>query len=195
MKILIMVLSCLKPPYDRLEEAQRKTWDSIEVEGVRTVYYYGEDFLMMHKPFKDALIKELDNDWDFLFRTNSSSYVDKNLLVEYLKDTPKENTYIGNRESQCSGAGFIISKDIARVLVPLIPDGLAGDNPNDPTHEDQFIQQELNKLYTIKAGDRVEYNFDTNKVRRCYHYRCKHENRDLTIDSFNNIFSNKCFNE
>ena len=42
MKILILVLSCKSDPYDKLMAAQQKTWDSISVPGVKTVYYYGE---------------------------------------------------------------------------------------------------------------------------------------------------------
>jgi hypothetical protein len=113
-KILILVLSYMEPPYDVLLKTQRETWDSVEVEGVRTVYYYGgsggwvaagynstplvtqrsensgwslevqfdctDAYYYMGQKFKLALQYIEDWDYDIIFRTNSSSYIDKQRL-------------------------------------------------------------------------------------------------------------------
>lgn len=55
MKILIMVLSCIKPPYDRLYKTQLETFDSIEVDDVDTHFYFGDEYELMHVAFRNAL--------------------------------------------------------------------------------------------------------------------------------------------
>jgi hypothetical protein len=56
-------------------------------------------------------------DWDIIFRTNSSSYVNKRKLIEFASTLPKENLYCGwSLETCVSGAGFFISKDCAKIL-------------------------------------------------------------------------------
>jgi hypothetical protein len=63
-----------------------------------------------------------DFDFDYIFRTNSSSYVDKKLLKEYLKDKPRNNFYsaiIGNHNgiSFGSGCGYFLSRDLVHFLI------------------------------------------------------------------------------
>ncbi|MBP6477754.1 MAG: hypothetical protein KBA90_13860 [Chitinophagaceae bacterium] len=138
MKILIMVLSYNEPPYDSLMRMQQATFDSIEVEGVRTVYYYGggkgwvnekefsadadDLYFRMHWKFALALKEVWDWDWQFIFRTNSSSFICKDRLVEVAKNLPTENLYSGWRidgpeYSICSGAGFWLSRDTAKLII------------------------------------------------------------------------------
>ena len=40
-KVLILVLSCETPPYNKMVDTSKSTWDSIEVDGVETIYYFG----------------------------------------------------------------------------------------------------------------------------------------------------------
>jgi len=185
MKVLIMVLSCMKHPYDKMYQAQLETWDSVKVDNVETVYYWGEEYKLMHVPFKKSLSEVWDKDWDVIFRTNSSSYVDKQLLYDYIKDKPKENLWIGNQDAYCSGAGFFISRDLAEVL------------KND-LHERRYFAEDVliyetlkSRGFEIKPGQRKTYGLD-NDLNSTYHIRCKHDhNMILAVDAFHNIFKDK----
>jgi hypothetical protein len=41
-RVLILVVSSQNPPYDRMYQTSCETWDSIDVPGVETVYYFSE---------------------------------------------------------------------------------------------------------------------------------------------------------
>lgn len=169
MKVLIMVLSSMKPPFDKMYEAQKETWDSIEVENVKTVYYFCWDYRKMHIPFRDSLIEHWDEDWDVIFRTNSSSYVDKELLYEYIKDKPTTNLWIGNRLAKAAGSGVFISRDLAEILKDNITD--------DPfPYEDMLCIDILtSKGFKTERGNRTDYNHDERSYIPCHHIRCKNE--------------------
>lgn len=117
-KVLIMVLSSMKPPYDKIYEAQKETWDSFMVDGVETHYYFGDDYNMMHHAFKLALKEIWDKDWDFIFRTNSSTYVRKDKLKQFI-DTlnPLDNIFEGAMGGQMvSGTGILLSRSTAKIV-------------------------------------------------------------------------------
>ena len=115
MKIKIMVLSSTLEPYNKLMQAQKDTWDSIEHKDISTVFYYGDqlpdgvspgdkrdlpvncsnDYNMMHWKFKLALNEVLKEDWDYIFKTNSSSYIDKHNLYIKALTLPIKECYCG----------------------------------------------------------------------------------------------------
>ena len=41
-KVLILVLSSNKHPYDVMIDTQMSTWDSFEVDGTQTIFYCGD---------------------------------------------------------------------------------------------------------------------------------------------------------
>src|SRR6478736_2931952 len=112
MRILIMVLSCNKDPFIEMRRVQQQTWDSVKVEGVETIYYIGggndkqltrindssqemilpcsDEYNMMHYKFKMALMNVNWNEFDFVFKTNSSSYINKRLLLEFAEKLPNK---------------------------------------------------------------------------------------------------------
>ena len=90
MRLLVLVLSCRKPPYDALWEAQQRTWDSVSVPDVSTLYYWCDELATMPWRLKLALDSAWDARWDMIFRTNSSSYVDKARLLAKAKTLPTE---------------------------------------------------------------------------------------------------------
>ena len=170
MKILIMVLSYMKPPFDKMYYAQKETWDSVEHENIKTVYYFGGDkYRLMHVPFREALKEHWDEDWDVIFRTNSSSYIDKKRLYEHVKDRSTTNLWIGNPFGFASGSGVFISRDLAEILK---------DNITDEQYraEDLLLSDILKaKGYVTERGKRVSYNHNTKTYVPCYHIRCKDE--------------------
>jgi hypothetical protein len=196
MKILVMVLSCMKPPYDKLYRTQKETWDSIEVEGVETAYYFGDDYNLMHVAFREALKENWDKEWDVLYRTNSSSYVNKQLLKDYLQDKQTTGLWIGDETGYNSGASFIISRDLAEILMNEIPDGFQ-------QYEDLLASNIISaKGYKTEIGQRCYYDHDNKNYFDCYHIRCKPadlttvlagtlDDRERDIAAMKHIFSNQ----
>lgn len=211
MKILILVLSLDDQGfYTQLYKKQKETWDSESVEDVDTMYYFGNsqsNFIDKENIYTDVkeqlifcgyktltafnLIKDLE--FDYIFRTNSSSYVDKKLLLEFIKDKPKQNFYSGaignyNGIPFASGSGYFLSKDLFKYIL---------ENKNEWNH--QVIDDVsvgimmLQKNVKIHIGKRFDltdecyqniYNIDPNY----YHYRCKiQSNRLMDIENMGKI--------
>jgi hypothetical protein len=65
----------------------------------------------------EALEQQLDN-FDYIVRTNMSSFFIFPRMLEYLDTLPRENVYCGILgENYVSGAGIIISTDIAKLIL------------------------------------------------------------------------------
>lgn len=198
-KILILVLSFNESPYKELMEMQQKTWDSIEVEGVRTVYYYGggkgwvnekefsansQDFYyLMHDKLLDCLKEVIDWEWDLVVRTNSSSYLNKSRLIEFCSTLPKEKCYAGwklngDGWSSVSGACIIMSKDIVNLF-------MQGCDRNFEREEDIYIGQILSGHGIEIIDDKSRYDFYNKHISDAmskmlatkYHLRFKTEDR------------------
>lgn len=189
MNILIMVLSYNESLYKELMQAQQQSWDSVEVEGVRTVYYYGggkgwvnekefsanseDEYFLMHDKLLDCLREVIDWEWDFLWRTNSSSYTNKQRLVEFIKTLPKENCYAGwelqgEGWNSVSGAGIAMSKDVVKLFMEKC-------DKEFEREEDIYIGQLLNDagIKIIDDKSRVDYPQQKEGLKEAYHIRCK----------------------
>jgi hypothetical protein len=141
MKILIIVLSYNDNGgiYSQFNEIQKKTWDSINVENVETFYLYGNhdkneivngDILTDvietgpncggYKTIKSfELINNLE--YDYIFRTNSSSYIDKKILNGLFSQS-STGVYAGLTSSHdnigfVSGSGYFLSRDLVELVV------------------------------------------------------------------------------
>lgn len=203
MKILILVLSCRRSPYDVLLDVQRRTWDRLSVEGVETRYYFGEGFDSLPERLKSALDEVAGESWDFLFRTNSSSYVDKRRLVEFAGTLPRERCYCGvdgYRRADAgvvsdvplqgggtatapwfaSGSGFFVSRDCVEILrreisveAERVPDVVSVGG------EDVVVGRVM-KRFGVRStlGRRYDYWASPwvgreEEIRSAYHVRCK----------------------
>jgi hypothetical protein len=211
MNILILVLSVDDQNfYTNLYKKQKDTWDSEIVDGVKTMYYFGnaeDNFIIKENIYINIkeeltlcgyktlkafeLIKNLE--FDYIFRTNSSSYVDKKLLLEFIKDKPKKNFYSGvignyNGLSFASGSGYFLSKDLLNYIL---------ENKSQWNH--QLIDDVavgimmLQKNIKIFPGKRFDL---TNEFYEnlfhidpyYYHYRCKMQsNRLIDIENMEKI--------
>jgi hypothetical protein len=178
-----MVLSSIKKPFDDMYRMQRNTWDSVKHDQVDTVYYFGNDYEKMHIPFMNTLRDVWCGDWDIIFRTNSSSYVDKHLMYEYIKDKPKERLWISSNDGQMSGAGFFMSRDLLQVL-------LDSKVPKKHEAEDMWIAHTIHNATGIlpEAGQRSQYNHVEHKYDKCYHIRCKDWDRNNDLKAMQHIF-------
>jgi hypothetical protein len=141
-KILISILSHEgNGHYLALENAIRETWGAGKSEHdniVDIIYYYGNPSLESdHKLDGDKLwVKSQEGyfktwnktlmmfdfisknyEFDCLFRTNLSSYIDLKLLQEFAKKNYNEDFYCGcfgnlGQGKFCSGAGYFLSKKL-----------------------------------------------------------------------------------
>jgi hypothetical protein len=138
-KVLIMVVSCEARPYAKMIETSHLTWDSVEIEDVQTIYYCGtstnlDTDKIKHFPIKDGLyemffLRLLAYEWalnnlefDYVARVNSSCYVSKKKLLDYVQTLPNDNVFEGlkieDKEDWIWGGGqFIISKDVLQKIV------------------------------------------------------------------------------
>ncbi len=140
-KVLILVLSTEKDWYPKLAEASRQTWDSVDVPGVETIFYFAEsskpndyktfyapcddDFWSMGKKTLLAFDHALANrEFDFIFRANASLYVDKAGLLKYVQGKSDRLALgvlgPGSRNGEqfmfLWGPGFLLSRDVVQLI-------------------------------------------------------------------------------
>lgn len=143
-KCLILVVSSQHSPYDVMPLTSLHTWDSVEVEGVETVYYFGSPikenndkfiYFNVNECYQTMGIKTLmafewasqNKDFDYVLRANASTYVDKKKLIEYIQGLPDENVANGLVVTSghqydfnwCWGCHYILSKDVVKRLVEI----------------------------------------------------------------------------
>ena len=191
-KILISILSLAQPPYNKLEKAIRNTWGSIIDKDVEIIYYYGNskeiklvgDKLFLNHPeglynigHKTLKMYEfiLQNfKFDYLFRTNSSSYIDVEKLKLFISDKSLEKFYSGIIGDYAgikfvSGSGYFLSRDLIKLVV---------DNKNKWNHTliDDVALGDLLSKYNIPLylGERIDLKTPTiDSIPSSYHYRVK----------------------
>jgi hypothetical protein len=192
--ILILVLSCKTPPFDLFMRTQMETWDSIPVAGIRTLYYVGDakktqlkgdvleiaqpdSYSEMHWKFKEALMFVNSMNWDFIFRTNASAYINKQSLKQFAAMLPKRECYCGvsgltshSDFQHVNGGGIFLSRDVATILekrlefkhTSLVEDGEIG----------KIMHQA--KIEVTPGGWRGMASEGYHPG--CYHYRCRSPN-------------------
>tara|TARA_Y100000389_G_C17448734_1_gene513294 strand:+ start:1024 stop:1659 length:636 start_codon:yes stop_codon:yes gene_type:complete len=193
-KILICILSLEEEPYISLEKTIRETWASKLHPDVGVVYYYGEsnEIKMVDDKFYSNTPEGLYNigyktlnlfdyalnnmEFDYIFRTNSSSYVNIEKLLDFIMDKPKENFYsgvIGNYGgiNFASGSGYFISRDLVELVVEQ-------KNRWDHTLIDDVSLGKLMSENNVKIyrGERCDITNYSHIIKNHYHYRVKTEN-------------------
>lgn len=204
LKILILVLSSSTYPSSRNKKAIKKTWGSNLSDNFRIMFYEsGED----EKIVEDTLFVETDTstknlgvklllaldwcnkniDYDFIFRTNTSSFVNKVELENFIFNnlTNKEYVYCGiplirdykdsdTKINFLSGAGIILNKKTIQLI-------LKNKEYWDHTEwEDvalgKLLEENNIKSVTGKRQD-IKNNFYNNVIDNTnYHFRCRLDN-------------------
>lgn len=139
-KILNLVLGCKEGHYADIDTAAKKTWASVSLDNVKTIFMYGggktifwdenDSFYVNKKesldicPYKTLTAYEtfIESDFDYIFRCNSTGYYDLNIVSEFVEDKPLEKFYCGchgelNRVNFASGSGYFLSKDLVTEIV------------------------------------------------------------------------------
>lgn len=219
LKLLILVQSCLAYPYNGMFIAARRTWDQ-PCESTETAWYVGmpnidmtkvdihgdrpdggvifapcsDDLDHRHTKFQHALRAVWDWDWDMMFRTNVSSYVDKAMTLVKARTLPKHNCYCGKSGGDfASGCGVFLSRNVCEIL----KNEIKGDEPirAEDWHMGQILAE--HGIFVTPGAERFDYWWNagphgTVEIVDCYHYRCKpmpgHEkDRDHDIKAFKAI--------
>lgn len=139
MKVLILVLSARRTPWNAMLETSLQTWDAEQHPQTQTLYYCGKsdqpstDKVFYSPKFTESLEhiaprtmeayeEALNMDWDFMARTHSSTYVHKRNLVSFIETLPKENVLCGlltGGESPFlwGGGSYVMSRDVIEKFV------------------------------------------------------------------------------
>lgn len=139
-KVLILAIGCQLSPWDKMHQTSLETWDNTSVQGVDTVFYFGqpiktntdtelyfnikESYNTMGYKLLLALDWCLNNrDFDYIARVNSSCYVDKKELIKHIQSLPETNVFAGaivkgdQPDWVWGGGQYIISKDVVEKIV------------------------------------------------------------------------------
>ena len=195
--------------YTKFFESQNESWNSVHVEGVDTFFLIGNnskdeiDGNLIKTNVRESIINcgyktikafELlkNYEYDYIFRTNSSSYIDKQMLKDYLEDKPRNNYYsgiIGNYSNilYASGSGFVISKDAVDLVIRekerwnhnYIDDVSLG-----------LLLREFNVFPTLSPRFDIQ-TVDAQTPMDYYHYRIKTRNRLNDCQYMKSIFELK----
>jgi len=211
-KILVLILGCNKEPYISMQKAQLDTWISLKQKEDIEVFHYIGDSPNMYNDDKTIYLNTpdiiqnvslktllafkyvLDNNFNFthIYRTNSSSYVNLELLNRYIKDKPNTNFLAGPsgfdpnfKVKFVSGSGFVISKDLVQLLINNL------QKINIRTLDDVSISEFLVSKNNIPIYDIVRmdaYNYEMlntiNKtnINNTFHFRLKSGSGDRSFD-------------
>jgi hypothetical protein len=210
-------LGCENHPYNLIQEhGQEKTWVDYSDNNKNSIYYfyykddisapYIKDNKYIYLPGKenldnctkktvDAFKYVLENfEFTYIYRTNISSYINKRLLDAYINTLYNTNIYggvINNKDdiAYASGSGFIISKDLVKLLV---------DNEDKIDYsivDDMSIGKFLNKQNNISIipipridiiNDNGLKRVNNTNINNAFHYRLKsyyETNRNFDIQA------------
>lgn len=217
MKLLILVIDVKKEPWLSITNyGIKNTWFNHNNPNVDIYFIYGDcnsnkiENNEIQTTIKESIpnigykmvetLKMIDTlEYDFIFRTNTSSYVDVDKLYNKLLEIANDDLYAGvigrcGCVEFCSGAGYFLSKKNVK---------LVNENPNLWEHfmvDDVALGNLLSKFNVKKTSlERTDYSYingiETNFVDT-YHYRCICPNRkdggSSDIEIMKKIHEKKC---
>lgn len=204
-----MVISCNEEPYISLEHIGcRKTWASSNHKNIDILFVHSLNYLDVHRDGSNLYVHgnehlynigyktlnafkyALSNcEFDYIYRTNLSSYIHQAGLYDYVNTLPDSNIYQGvvgyyNGIEFASGSGYLISKDLVKYVtdnemhwdhINLIDDvAIASVLRGNNVYPTPISRIDIKNEYELST-------FDTNTIDQCFHFRCKSET-DRTHD-------------
>jgi len=204
LKILILVLSSKTYPSSRNKKAIKKTWGLNLKDNFEIMFYESGE---TEKIIDNTLFVETDTssknlgyklilaldwcsrniDYDFIFRTNTSSFVNTIELENFISNNliNKEHVYCGmplvrdykdsdKKINFLSGAGIILNKKTTQLILEK------RKNWDHSEWEDVSLGKLLDEngvLFTTGKRQDIQYNFYNNIIdKTIYHYRCRLDN-------------------
>lgn len=207
-KVLVLILGCRYEPYLSLQQAQKDTWISLKKD-IEVFHYFGNNSIdeqkdndiylncndsLFNVAYKTLMVFKylLDNNYNFthIYRTNSSSYVNLELLNKYIRNI-STNKYlagpigVAHNIKFASGSGYLISRDLVKFLV----DNISSINTqllDDVALGDFLISRngvDINDIIRIDAyNDNMLYKINKYNINNAFHYRVKSETCDRSFD-------------
>ncbi len=197
-KLLTMVLDIDAPVYSMLEnKGLRSTWASYVYPNHEYLYYYGgsdrtylerdklyidckEEYLNVAQKTELAFNYVLDNiSFDFLYRTNLSSFVRVNKLLEMCSNLDPAQPFYGGflgfyaSVHYASGSGYLVS----RKSLELISGEKWETSYMDDVSLGRILKRKgvlpvpLERLQLRSYQDAITH--DVEDIKRYFHFRCK----------------------
>jgi hypothetical protein len=192
MRILVAVLGTRGWVYSTLIKTIKRTWATADIEDIETVFYYGGD--VFETVGADVFLPADDDLWhvgqktraffswalenrefDLLYRTNASTYLDLRNLREYAQaHVSLERFYsgvIGTHQgvSFASGAGYFLSRDLVTLA--------AAAEWNHRSKDDWSLGELLNQHHvypTAAPRCTIERQSDLSRFDvSMFNFRCK----------------------
>lgn len=201
MKILVGVIASELPEYQTIiREGQRRTWadpSTVKNSGDEVVFYYGgrdattiagdEVYFPIPEGFDYIMKKTIaffrlalrTRDFNYLFRTNCSSYVNLANLKKNLQDAPRRGYFSSvtgfvhpDKRRSASGSGYALSRDLVELVMRNQERVDRFGCPDDVMLS--FLLEDLG--YPFREGRRQDFT-SLAGVKHIdpshYHYRCK----------------------
>lgn len=184
-------MSCGVEDYPRLIQMQRDTWDSIPNSQTKTIYYYagynteligdrliidtaegyGHFYIKTMKVFEFLLSQE----WDYIFKTDNSAYINKAELIKVLEDKPRNSFYGGHYYKTTSslsppflwGEGMALSRDVVEYLVEDYKSAPTSRYGVEDVHIGMILQDKFPWNTTMMIHEYHKESFMVNHVYRC----------------------------
>ena len=192
LKIIVLVLSSDEYPAWLNRIFQRKTWSRVNNKNIEVIFYKGgaKEVLYNKKTlhlksgtkFSEIGYKTLDSfDWveknieyDLVFRTSASSYVDIQNLISYVKRNFQKNFYAGvkttanyfkNDITFAAGSGYFLDKNLIKLILKnrnqwdhrLIDDVALGKLMSDLNIS--LIHFDRNSINSFPLYDQMNYEY------------------------------------
>lgn len=215
-KLIVCIPSIKSEEYINLENACKSTWLNHNSQDIDHLFYFGSNenefrdnelyvkcqnqnskkesnvFVGEHPIIIEKTIKMLDfvlknYNFDFIFRTNLSSYVDLTSLLDYTKNIELKNCYmgyIGEHEKIifASGAGILLTRDMVELLVSkqhMIDETLIDDVAFAKFFHDFNIHPKPLPRFTFPIYTNQDEHF-FNAVKRSNHFHFRVKSNDPT---------------
>lgn len=195
--ILILVLAGDTKISNRNLAAQENTWMKKLPKGVRVIKYSGGSkfsfdgkrlVVEVEDDYNSLSLKALESfkwisdniSFDYIFRTNTSSYVDTSQLVNFCKENKDEyiyrgrriqNTFNGSVIEWASGAEILMSKQTFKILMENSADW--NTNLVDDVSIGKILQE---KKITLQSSGSLLFDKSFFKIKDFnheYHFRCR----------------------
>jgi hypothetical protein len=214
MKVLVLVMSCDIDRYPVLVAKQRETWDSVHVPGVSTVYYYAGHKTKLVRQRLNINIQEgtgyfyyktilafkemLRQDWDYIFKTDNSAYVNKAALYSVLENKPRQNFYGGHLYQTAFvksdpflwGEGMVFSRDVVQYLVDDYDISSVGRSGVEDVHIGMILKEPFNKKVVWDTSLTIPEYHKLQEIPLSHVYRCKDDKTGdvkSTLSAMDNI--------
>lgn len=200
LKVAIIVQSSTHAPYDAFMKAQKETWANVSCKNVTVQFYTAEmygipaTYDMQHWKTKHAIDYFFHGniEFDFIFNTHSSSYINKKLLIEQAKKLPLKGCFAGSSglshpttletKNFVSGSGHFWSRDVADKVRNIFT-----KEPCIPS--DVMLSRKLQEAGVIinPMLKRLDYNVHNTPKDAEGHYHIRFNNKPTVGDRVQDI--------